>query len=85
MTIELPSEAVDILDAQVASGAFANRAEAMVAAVSLLRQQAEWLLHIDEGRRQLDTGDFKDYDDTTLAQRFDELQQKIASHEERRK
>ena len=83
MTIELPSDAVEFLDDQVASGAFASHAEAVTAAVSLLRQQAEWLHHVDEGQRQLETGDFEEYDDTTLAQRFEELKQKASAQGER--
>lgn len=47
----------------------------MDSGAEFLKQQAEILDAVDEGRRQLDTGEFNEYDDEGLKRRFEELKQ----------
>jgi Arc/MetJ-type ribon-helix-helix transcriptional regulator len=64
-------------------GSFRDRAEVLDAGVGLLRLRGELLERIDEGRRQLNEGEYTDYDDTSLSQRFRELKEtarKAAEH-----
>lgn len=64
-------------------GRFRDRGEVLDAGVELLRMRGELLDRIDEGRRQLDGGEYTDYDDFSLSQRFSELKErarKAAEH-----
>lgn len=65
---------------QVANGTYRDRGEALDAAVELLRLREQLLERIDEGRRQLDSGDFVEHDDDSLREFFAELKQRTAEH-----
>jgi len=49
--------------------------------ISQLRRRKELLARVDEGRRQLDEGDSRDYDETALANRFAELKGRAQASE----
>lgn len=76
MNISISPEQAAFLDQQVAGGVFANPHEAVAAAIDLLRRRAETLAYIDRGRRQLDEGDYTEYDEASLRLRFEELKQR---------
>lgn len=76
MTQFLSPENEAYIQGQLATGVFASRGEAMDAGVELLRKRDLLIGRLQESRSQLDRGDFNDYDDESLATRFDELKAK---------
>jgi Arc/MetJ-type ribon-helix-helix transcriptional regulator len=79
MSQSLSPENQAYIDSQVAGGAFASRDEAIDAGVALLRKRDELVGRLKESRRQLDEGELTQYDDESLAARFDELKAKAAA------
>ena len=73
MANELSAENERFIDQQLATGAFPTRTKVMDAAIDLLRQRSSLLDRLDKARGQLDTGEYTEYDDASLASRFDEL------------
>ena len=63
------------IEQEIAAGRFRDISDAIDAGIGLLRRQKELLNRIDEGRRQLDSGGYREYDETTLSTRFDELKE----------
>jgi putative addiction module CopG family antidote len=61
MSLTLPPEFDAFIQARVASGAYGSEHEVLQMAFNLLESR-EWLLaHIDEGRQQLELGQFTEY------------------------
>ncbi|MEZ6059362.1 MAG: hypothetical protein R3C19_03265 [Planctomycetaceae bacterium] len=73
MKTEISQLNENFIQTQIANGVFPDRQSALNAAVELLRRRSDVLERIDTGRRQLDAGDFTEYDDDTLRQRLDDL------------
>ncbi len=65
MQIEISPQNNEFIDRQVARGEFRDRSAALDAAVELLRRRTDTLEKIDNGRQQLDAGEFNEYDDKT--------------------
>lgn len=80
MRTELSPENERFIAEQVAAGSFGDREKALDAGVELLKQRTEFLKAIDKGRHQLDTGEFIEYDDEGLRQRFEELKRQALNH-----
>ena len=72
MQVEISPQNNEFIDRQVARGEFRDRR----AAVDLLRRRTDTLEKIDNGRQQLDAGEFNEYDDETLKTRFDQIKQR---------
>jgi Arc/MetJ-type ribon-helix-helix transcriptional regulator len=62
-------------------GKFGSREEALDAGVELLRKRDELIDRLRESRRQLDAGEFADYNDDSITVRFDELKRRVLSRE----
>lgn len=62
------------IDAEIAAGRYGDRVEALDDAIELLRQRKHLLDHIDIGARQLESGQYTDYDQNSLRELFDEIQ-----------
>ena len=73
MQIEISPQNNEFIDRQVARGEFRDRRAALDAAVDLLRRRTDTLEKIDNGRQQLDAGEFTEYDDESLKKRFDQI------------
>ncbi len=58
MQTEISPQNNEFIDRQVACGEFRDRRAALDAAVDLLRRRADTLEKIDNGREQLDAGEF---------------------------
>lgn len=58
---------------QIAVGAFRDRTDAIEAGVELLRQRQALLDRIDKGSRQLENGDYLEFDEEGLRQFFEGL------------
>lgn len=73
MNVRISAGNETFLAEQIATGAFRDHTEAINAAVELLRKRTEILGQIDVGQRQLNAGEFTDYDETALVELFDGL------------
>lgn len=60
----------------VARGAFRSRADVIEAGVDMLRKHEQLLARLDEGRRQLDEGEYVEFDDAGLKQFFEQLKER---------
>ena len=76
MQIEISPQNNEFIDRQVARGEFCDRRAALDAAVDLLRRRTDTLEKINNGRQQLDAGEFNEYDDETLKKRFDQIKRR---------
>ena len=74
-TGDLSSESETFIAGEIALGTYRSRGDALEAAISLLRKRKELLERLDEGRRQLDAGNFVDFDEAGLRQFFDGLKE----------
>ena len=63
----------------VARGVYRSRDEAIDAGVDMLRRHELLLARIDEGRRQLDEGEYLDYDEAGLKELAEELKVRARS------
>ena len=59
-------------------GTYQTMGDVINAGVGLLRQRQAFLDDIAEGFRQLDEGEYTEYDQEGLRQRFDQLQERLA-------
>jgi len=73
MSSTLSPENEQFIEQAVACGIFLDRGQALDVAVDLLRRRQELLDHIDEGTRQLRSGQYTEYDEAGLRQFFDEI------------
>ncbi len=80
MSTELSPENERFIADLVAAGNSNSRDEALDADVDLLKQQVSTLEAIDNGRRQLDSGEFHEYDDESLKLRLGQLKQDVGQH-----
>jgi|tagenome__1003787_1003787.scaffolds.fasta_scaffold15651026_1 Arc/MetJ-type ribon-helix-helix transcriptional regulator len=62
----LPPDLEMFIEQQVSIGAFKDRDKALEAGVDLLRQRQALIDRLTESRRQLDEGEFVDFDDEGL-------------------
>jgi Arc/MetJ-type ribon-helix-helix transcriptional regulator len=58
---------------QVSTGTFKDRTDALEAGIDLLRQRQELIDRLTESRRQLDEGEYVEFDDEGLDQFFEML------------
>lgn len=58
---------------QIAVGTFRDRSDAIEAGVELLRQRQALLDRLDESTRQLQNGDYLEFDEESLRQFFERL------------
>jgi Arc/MetJ-type ribon-helix-helix transcriptional regulator len=76
MSSELSSDSESFIEQQVALGIYRDRTDAIEAGVELLRQHKALLDRLDEGRRQLEEGDYVEFDQEGLRQFFDGLKER---------
>jgi Arc/MetJ-type ribon-helix-helix transcriptional regulator len=73
MSSELSSDSESFIQQQVALGVYRNRTDAIEAGVELLRQHKALLDRLDEGRQELDAGEYVEFDREGLRQFFENL------------
>jgi Arc/MetJ-type ribon-helix-helix transcriptional regulator len=73
MSIDLSSDSEAFLGETVSRGFFPSQSAALEAAVDLLRERQELLERIDVGRRQLEKGEYLEFDREGLREFFDGL------------
>jgi len=76
MSADLSPENESFVQGKIASGIFSSRSDAVEAGIELLRKRDEILDRVKESRRQFDEGDYVEFDDISLKQRFDELKER---------
>ncbi|MFV1968432.1 MAG: type II toxin-antitoxin system ParD family antitoxin [Pirellulaceae bacterium] len=84
MATDLSPENEQFIRREIQAGVFRSKSDAIDAGIELLRRRKELFARIDEGRRQLDEGDFRDYDEESLANRFSELRERARGSESKR-
>jgi Arc/MetJ-type ribon-helix-helix transcriptional regulator len=84
MATDISPENERFIEQEIQAGVFRTKSDALDAAIALLRRRKELLACVDEGRRQLDAGDFRDYDEQSLASRFSELRERARRPEAER-
>lgn len=84
----LPPDLGQFVEQQVAAGNYPSEEELVVSAVRVLRdvqlQQRQFADDVRLGMEQLNRGEFNEYDDDGLRQRFDQLKQRVKSRIEER-
>jgi Arc/MetJ-type ribon-helix-helix transcriptional regulator len=73
MSNNLSSDNEAFINDAIARGAYRDRADVIDAGVDMLRRHEQLLARIDEGRRQLDEGEYVDFDDEGLKDLPEEL------------
>ncbi len=73
MSIDLSSDSEAFLGETVSRGFFPSRSAALEAAVDLLRERQDLLVRIDIGHRQLEEGEYLEFDQEGLREFFDGL------------
>ena len=73
MNSDLSPAAEAFLTETVSLGDFSTRNDALEAAVDLLRQRQQLVATLKESRRQLDEGEYLEFDETGLKHYFDQL------------
>lgn len=82
-TTPLPPELEQFVEEQVAEGRYGSSQELVVTAVRVLREvetrQRQFSEDVRLGMDQLKRGEFNDYDEAELRQRFEELKRRALS------
>ena len=73
MATDLSQDNEQFIENQIATGGYSDRAELLNDAVALLKQRQLLLDKIDKGSRQLRDGEYAEYDDDSLRERFNQL------------
>lgn len=76
MIARITPENEDFVRQQIEAGVFPDRDSVFNAGLVLLRERTELVAHLKEGRRQLDEGEFVDYDESTIGRLFDDLRKR---------
>jgi Arc/MetJ-type ribon-helix-helix transcriptional regulator len=79
MSNELSPDTESFIAGEVAMGAYPSRQDALEAGVALLKKRRELLEKLDEGQRQLDNGEYVDFDEEGLRQFFEGLKERARS------
>jgi Arc/MetJ-type ribon-helix-helix transcriptional regulator len=79
MSSELSPDTESFIASEVALGAYGSREAALEAGVSLLRKRKELLEKLDEGQRQLEAGEYVEFDEEGLRKFFDGLKERARS------
>jgi len=76
MSNELSADSESFIAGEVELGAYPSRQDALEAGVALLKKRRELLEKLDEGQRQLDNGEYVDFDEEGLRQFFEGLKER---------
>lgn len=64
MSLAFPPEFESFVNVRVASGAYASEQDVLRVAFELLERREQLLAHIDEGTRQVRSGEFHEYSES---------------------
>lgn len=74
--LPLSNESESFIQHEVALGVYRDRTDAIEAGVEMLRKRRALLERLDEGRRQLDEGEYVEFDSDGLRQFFETLKER---------
>jgi Arc/MetJ-type ribon-helix-helix transcriptional regulator len=74
MSTDISPENEQFIQQAIRDGWFQTRSQALNAAVELLKRRRALLAHVDEGTRQLQSGQYVDLDGPGLRAFFDDVQ-----------
>jgi hypothetical protein len=81
---ELSPDAELFIEREIALGTFQSREDALEAGVAMLKRSRDLLNRLAESRRQLDEGEYFEYDDDGLRELFEQLIARAESKSPRR-
>jgi Arc/MetJ-type ribon-helix-helix transcriptional regulator len=73
MASDLSPDTESFIQQEIAVGAYPSRQDALEAGVALLKQRRDLMDRLAESRRQLDEGEYFEYDQDGLRQLFEQL------------
>jgi Arc/MetJ-type ribon-helix-helix transcriptional regulator len=79
MSSSLSNDSEAFIADAIARGAYRTREEVLEAGVERLRRPDPLIERLKEGRRQLDEGEFVDFDEAGLRQFFEQLKERARS------
>jgi Arc/MetJ-type ribon-helix-helix transcriptional regulator len=79
MTTVITPENEQFIEQEIASGAYCDRHDAVNAGLDLLRKRKQLIARLEASRRQLDNGEFTDFDGPSLRAWFSDLKNHVAS------
>jgi len=82
MAGDLSQETEAFIEQQIALGAYRDRTDAIEAGVELLRQRKALVDRLAESRRQLDEGEYVEFDEEGLRQFFEGLKERATKRAE---
>jgi putative addiction module CopG family antidote len=77
MSTGLSPENELFIQSQLERGLFGDRSAVINAGLELLRKRQALIAHLTESDRQLEAGEYTDYDDESLQRRFKELKDRV--------
>ena len=75
-TIQLTEDNERFVNASLAEGLYCSRDELLNDALNSLQQEREWRRHAEEGARQLQNGEYTQFDDESLADYFEDVKRR---------
>jgi Arc/MetJ-type ribon-helix-helix transcriptional regulator len=76
MSNELSPDTETFIASEIALGVYPSRQDALEAGVAMLRKRRELLEKLDEGQRQLDNGEYVDFDEEGMRAFFEGLKER---------
>lgn len=76
MSDQISSENEQFIQQEIAAGTFRSRDEVINAGVELLKQRQDLVNRLRDSRRQLDSGEFEEFDRAGLQELFDNLKRR---------
>ena len=71
--VEIPQELQQFVQAAVRSGSFQSESEVVAEGLRLLQRREQLRRDVNEGIAQLDRGEYTEYDEATLRERFEQI------------
>jgi putative addiction module CopG family antidote len=82
MATDLTPETESFIQQQIALGAYHDRSDVLESGIALLRQRDQLRARFAESRRQLNEGEFFEFDDEGLQDFFDGLKERARKQSE---
>jgi Arc/MetJ-type ribon-helix-helix transcriptional regulator len=79
MSAGLSPDSESFIASEIALGAFESRDDAIEAGIALLKKRRELIEKLDEGHRQLEAGEYVEFDEDGLRQFFAGLKERATS------
>ena len=81
MASDLSPDTESFIASEIALGAYPSRHDAIEAGIALLKKRRELLEKLDEGQRQIEAGEYVDFDEDGLRLFFEGLKERARSRQ----